>query len=177
MKLKISESKVREIVNEEVFKRRLTKTLKESQWPSYTAYLGAEILKLEWQQRLLQEGKGKYDDGDGKDEKCDYVDCEDEEKNESVQRPSPEWIAETASAFGLSEAEIAEATEIMNNEELDEGIGGFLKAVAKPYQNLWQTFTNITQQAANLQHRFLTEKIIIAHFLELINQGHGCKDW
>ena len=22
--------------------------------------------------------KGKYDDGDGKDEKCDYVDCEDE---------------------------------------------------------------------------------------------------
>ena len=82
MKLKISESKVREIVNEEVFKRRLTKTLKESQWPSYTAYLGAEILKLEWQQRLLQEGKGKYDDGDGKDEKCDYVDCEDEEKKE-----------------------------------------------------------------------------------------------
>ena len=149
MKLKINESKIREIVNEEVFKRRLTKTLKESQWPSYTAYLGAEILKLEWQQRLLQEGKGKYDDGDGKDEKCDYVDCEDEEKNESVQRPSPEWIAETASAFGLSEAEIAEATEIMNNEELDEGIGGFLKAVAKPYQNLWQTFTNITQQAAN----------------------------
>ena len=149
MKLKISESKIREIVNEEVLKRRLTKTLKESKWPSYTAYLGAEILKLEWQQRLLQEGKGKYDDGDGKDEKCDYVDCEDEEKNESVQRPSPEWIAETASAFGLSEAEIAEATEIMNNEELDEGIGGFLKAVAKPYQNLWQTFTNITQQAAN----------------------------
>ena len=149
MKLKISESKIRQIVNEEVLKRRLTKTLKESKWPSYTAYLGAEILKLEWQQRLLQEGKGKYDDGDGKDEKCDYVDCEDEEKNESVQRPSPEWIAETASAFGLSEAEIAEATEIMNNEELDEGIGGFLKAVAKPYQNLWQTFTNITQQAAN----------------------------
>ena len=124
MKLKISESKVREIVNEEVFKRRLTKTLKESKWPSYTAYLGAEILKLEWQQRL-QENKNLD------------------------QQPSPEWIAETASAFGLSEAEIAEATEIMNNEELDEGIGGFLKAVAKPYQNLWQTFTNITQQAAN----------------------------
>ena len=149
MKLKISESKIREIVNEEVLKSSLTKTLKEQKWPNYTAYLGAEILRLEWQHKLLQEGKGKYDDGDGKDEKCDYVDCEDEGKNESVQRPSPEWIAETASAFGLSEAEIAEATEIMNNEELDEGIGGFLKAVAKPYQNLWQTFTNITQQAAN----------------------------
>ncbi|MCK5027876.1 MAG: hypothetical protein KAS07_05650, partial [Candidatus Pacebacteria bacterium] len=24
----------------------------------------------------LEETKGKYDDGDGKDEKCDYVDCE-----------------------------------------------------------------------------------------------------
>jgi hypothetical protein len=31
--------------------------------------------------RMRQEEskeKGKYDDGDGKDEKCDYVDCEDE---------------------------------------------------------------------------------------------------
>ena len=28
----------------------------------------------------LEEGKGKYDDGDGKDEKCDYVDCEGAEK-------------------------------------------------------------------------------------------------
>ena len=42
------------------------------------------------------------------------VRAEDEEKNESVQRPSPEWIAETASAFGLSEAEIAEADATAN---------------------------------------------------------------
>jgi hypothetical protein len=33
----------------------------------------------------LDEKKGKYDDGDGKDEKCDYVDCEGEgEKKEKV---------------------------------------------------------------------------------------------
>jgi hypothetical protein len=33
----------------------------------------------------LDEKKGKYDDGDGKDEKCDYVDCEDEgDKKEKV---------------------------------------------------------------------------------------------
>ncbi len=33
----------------------------------------------------LDEKKGKYDDGDGKDEKCDYVDCEGEgEKEEKV---------------------------------------------------------------------------------------------
>ena len=125
MKLKISESKIRQIVNEEVLKGALTKTLKEQKWPTYTAHLGAEILKLEWSQKLQ------------------------ENKNLDKQ-PSPEWIAETASAFGLSEAEIAEATEIMNNEELDEGVGGFLKAIAKPYQNIWQTFTNITQHAANL---------------------------
>ena len=36
----------------------------------------------------------------------------------------------------------------MNSQELNE-IGGFLKAVAKPYQNMWQTFTNITQQAVD----------------------------
>ena len=29
---------------------------------------------------ILTEGKGKYDDGDGKDEKCDYVDCGDNDK-------------------------------------------------------------------------------------------------
>ena len=34
----------------------------------------------------MDEAKGKYDDGDGKDEKCDYVDCEDKEevKEETV---------------------------------------------------------------------------------------------
>jgi len=125
MKLKINESKIRQIVNEEVLKRRLTKSLKESEWPNYTSYLGAELLQLEWQQRL-------------------------QENNNLDQQPSPEWIAETASAFGLSEAEIAEATELMNSEQLEEGgIKGFMKAFAKPYVNLYKTFTNITQHAAN----------------------------
>ncbi len=125
MKLKISESKIREIVSEEMFKRKLTKSLKESKWPNYTSYLGAELLQLEWQQRL-------------------------QENNNLDQQPSPEWIAETASAFGLSEAEIAEATELMNSEQLEEGgIKGFMKAFAKPYVNLYKTFTNITQHAAN----------------------------
>ena len=31
---------------------------------------------------LEEEAKGKYDDGDGKKEKCDYVDCEGEEKDQ-----------------------------------------------------------------------------------------------
>ena len=106
MKIKISESKIRDIVNEEVLKRKLTKSLKESKWPNYTSYLGAELLQLEWQQRL-------------------------QENNNLDQQPSPEWIAETASAFGLSEAEIAEATELMNSEQLEEGgIKGFMKAFA-----------------------------------------------
>ena len=44
---------------------------------------------------LLKEAKGKYDDGDGKDEKCDYVDCEGEgepkpkdKKEESEEEPN-----------------------------------------------------------------------------------------
>jgi hypothetical protein len=32
----------------------------------------------------MDEEKGKYDDGDGKDEKCDYVPCEKDVTEESV---------------------------------------------------------------------------------------------
>ena len=71
MKIKISESKIRQAVNEELLKRNLNKSIKEQKWPTYTAYLGAEILKLEWQQKL-------------------------QENNNLDQQPSPEWIAETA---------------------------------------------------------------------------------
>ena len=122
MKIKTSEAKIRQAVNEELLKRALTKSLRESKFPTYTAWLGAEILTLEWNRKL--------------------------QESNTEQQPSPEWIAETASAFGLSDAEIAEATELMNSQELNE-IGGFLRAVAKPYQNMWQTFTNITQQAVD----------------------------
>ena len=111
MKIETSEAKIRQAVNEELLKRALTKSLRESKFPTYTAWLGAEILTLEWNQKL--------------------------QESNTEQQPSPEWIAETASAFGLSDAEIAEATELMNSQELNE-IGGFLKAVAKPYQNMWQ---------------------------------------
>ena len=124
MKLKIKESQIRTIVNEEILKSSLNKAMTEQTWPSYSAYLLAEILKLEWKGTLTESN--------------------------SDQKPSPEWIAETAGAFGLSDEEVQEATDIMNNDELDEGIGGFFKAIAKPYQNIWQTFTNITQSAANL---------------------------
>lgn len=124
MKIRISESKIRQIVNEGMFKSSLNKTMAEQKWPNYSAYLLAEVLKLEWENTLTESN--------------------------SEQKPSPEWIAETASAFGLSDEEIREATDIMNNDELEEGIGGFFKAIAKPYQNIWKTFTNITQNAANL---------------------------
>ena len=123
MKIKISESKIRQIVNEEVLKSSLNKTITEQKWPNYSAYLLAEILKLEWESTLTESN--------------------------SEQKPSPEWIAETASAFGLSDKEIQEATDVMDNDELEEGVGGFLKAIAKPYQNIWKTFTNITQHAAD----------------------------
>jgi hypothetical protein len=114
MKLKISESKIRKVVSEEVFKNTLTKSLRGQKWPSYTTYLAAELMQLEWKQNLKEDTAG--------------------------QRPSPEWIAETAGAFGLGEDEIAEATRLMDEEddggeELEEG---FFKAFAKPYQNLYK---------------------------------------
>ena len=151
MKLKINESKIRKIVNEEMLKHSLTKSLSEATWPTYTAYLGAEILALEWDRKMLQEEKDPekpFDDEDGEDEKCDYVDCEGEGQNESLNQPSAEWIAEIGSSIGLTESEIAEATQIMQLNEA--GVKGFFKALAKPYVNLYKTFTNITQHAADL---------------------------
>ena len=123
MKLKINESKIRKIVNEEMLKHSLTKSLSEATWPTYTAYLGAEILALEWDRKILQEEK-------------------------DPKKPSPEWIAEVGSSIGLTESEIAEATQIMQLNEA--GVKGFFKALAKPYVNLYKTFTNITQHAADL---------------------------
>ena len=39
---------------------------------------------------LLKEAKGKYDDGDGKDEKCDHVPCKDEEVIKEADCPKCE---------------------------------------------------------------------------------------
>jgi len=36
--------------------------------------------------------KGKYDDGDGKDEKCDYVPCEDEDAPKKMKKESLDSI-------------------------------------------------------------------------------------
>ena len=77
MKIKTSEAKIRQAVNEELLKRALTKSLRESKFPTYTAWLGAEILTLEWNRKL--------------------------QESNTEQQPSPEWIAETASAVGLSD--------------------------------------------------------------------------
>ena len=56
MKLKISESQVRNIVNEELLKNALNKTIKEQKWPSYSAYLLAEILMLEYSAEVEATG-------------------------------------------------------------------------------------------------------------------------
>jgi hypothetical protein len=49
---------------------------------------GGRRLDEEQEEEELEEGKGKFDDGDGKDEKCDHVPCKDAEeetKNENLQ--------------------------------------------------------------------------------------------
>jgi hypothetical protein len=38
------------------------------------------------------KSKGRYDDGDGEDEKCDYVDCEDEDSSKKVKKESLDSI-------------------------------------------------------------------------------------
>ena len=44
---------------------------------------GLRKLVAETYKEIMAE-KGKYDDGDGKDEKCDHIDCEGEDKKEKV---------------------------------------------------------------------------------------------
>ena len=60
----------------------------ENQMNEHYQIAKEELKKLvaETFKQVLDEKKGKYDDGDGKDEKCDYVDCEDEgDKKEKVK--------------------------------------------------------------------------------------------
>ena len=46
---------------------------------------GGRRLDEEQEEEELEEGKGKFDDGDGKDEKCDHVPCEDQDKKEETK--------------------------------------------------------------------------------------------
>lgn len=51
----------------------------------------------------MGEEKGKYDDGDGKDEKCDYVPCKDEDVTESSVNDLAESVSKTFDASFLTE--------------------------------------------------------------------------
>jgi len=63
----------------------------------------------------LDEKKGKYDDGDGKDEKCDYVDCEDEgDKKEKVDEKYDDDVVDAQTL----------AKKFKKKEEVDEGSCG-----------------------------------------------------
>ena len=69
---------------------------------------------------LDEKKEGKYDDGDGKDEKCDYVDCEGEdEKKEKVdevdQKDAEEELAAAQKLAGKFKKK---------KEEVDEGSCG-----------------------------------------------------
>ena len=133
MKLKITESEIRQIVNEEVLKHTLNKTIKEQKWPSYTAYLLAELLMLEYSAAVEATGKEM-----GLDEEA-----------------LAEWVTENAKAYDLPPADVQEAKEILGQAKgagqpsTGEGLGGFLKAFAAPYKNIWQAYTNVTQKMAN----------------------------
>ena len=133
MKLKISESQVRNIVNEELLKNALNKTIKEQKWPSYSAYLLAEILMLEYSAEVEATGKEMNMQGE----------------------ELAKWVTENAKAYDIPAADVQEAKEILGQSmdagkpSTGEGLGGFLKAFAAPYKNIWQAYTNVTQSMAN----------------------------
>jgi hypothetical protein len=63
---------------------------------------------------ILTEGKGKYDDGDGKDEKCDYVDCGDNDKSKKLKKDDKDMDESHCMEEGHCKDKLEE-------EELDEG--------------------------------------------------------
>ena len=70
---------------------------------------------------ILKEAKGKYDDGDGKDEKCDYVPCEDQDKKEEIDESS-------CSTHRNEEKVEEEEMEESKAQPLQETLKRFLKA-------------------------------------------------
>ena len=126
MKIKTSEAKIRQAVNEELLKRALIKSLRESKFPTYTAWLGAEILTLEWNRKL--------------------------QESNTEQQPSPEWIAETASAFGLSDAEIAEATDILIDTELSNDQRNCLRGEIRAMKRLLLRFEDILVHLTQIEN-------------------------
>ena len=120
MKIRISESKIKKIVNEEILKSGLHRIIKELKWPSYTAYLLAEILVLEYSQAIESTGKEMGMGG----------------------KELAEWVTENAKAYSIPASDVQEAQEILGQSvgagqaSTGEGLGGFLKAVAAPYKNI-----------------------------------------
>jgi len=58
--------------------------------------------------------KGKYDDGDGKDEKCDHIDCEGEDKKEKVDEKYDDDVVDAQTL----------AKKFKKKKEVDEGSCG-----------------------------------------------------
>jgi len=56
-----------------------------------------QIIKEEVMLHISEKKKGKYDDGDDKDEKCDYVPCDEEIQNEAMGPQSNVNVAENGS--------------------------------------------------------------------------------
>ena len=71
-----------------------------------------ELLVLKRAMLSSEDGEGKYDDGDGKDEKCDYVPCEDsEDEVESAMNTAEDMINSGDIDADSSFEEIAQALE------------------------------------------------------------------
>jgi len=65
----------------------------ENQMNEHYQIAKEELRKLvaeTYKEAMAERAKGKYDDGDGKDEKCDHIDCEDEDKKEKVDEVDKE---------------------------------------------------------------------------------------
>ena len=85
----------------------------------------------------MEEKKGKYDDGDNKDEKCDYVDCGDKEEVNEIRGPldalkggdsiSPEESKKEMEKARKNLKHVGNKVKIKKEEKLREAIRKIIK--------------------------------------------------
>jgi len=121
---------------------------------------------------ILTEGKGKYDDGDGKDEKCDYVDCGDNDKSEKSEgdkkkkgsKPKkgevpPQFKKNKKDDEDMDESHCMEEGHCSDNDKLEEGECPKCKGDCK-CESKENTLQEAIRRIANAKKVFLKGKRI-----------------
>ena len=83
---------------EQVYNEWRTNTMSLNEWKNKELF---DLLSQRWgfSKNIITEEKGKYDDGDGKDEKCDHVPCKDNKEELDEAQLDEEEVEESVRGY------------------------------------------------------------------------------